>query len=54
MTSQVKGLVWSVQMLKRSVSQCSVGGLIGGEKAFDAHFLQGNILRCSEGCNRTK
>jgi hypothetical protein len=27
----------------------SAGGFIGGEKAFDAHFLQGDILRRSEG-----
>jgi hypothetical protein len=34
--------------------QRSARGFIGGEKAFDAHFLEGNILRRPKGCNRCK
>src|ERR1700741_1028092 len=32
----------------------SARGFIGGEKAFNSHFLQGNILRRSEGCKSGK
>ena len=63
MTSEVMGGQRASQMvpsfMQLTASRLSGGhqgsarGFIGGKKAFDAHFLQGDILRRSEGRNRT-
>jgi hypothetical protein len=59
MTSEVmeKGLLWSAQMLKRSVSQAIYKGacvFICREKTFNAEFLQSNVQRRPQGSEDRK
>jgi hypothetical protein len=57
MATKVMDSLTTPSLMERAASrlsgrrQRSAGGFIGREKGFDAHFLQGNILRRSEGCS---